>query len=189
MERTEYKDPPMELLDLRFDAKVLRRRAPRHKVVMCMPGIALSSSPHEYARLCCISTNFTQFIDTYDEAVKDYAMQSAGMKALAMFSSFYNDSDTLVPGESVFFAAVARNWKEGVKNGRSAFGWMDMDWTVWAERSYASKALRHLSHAEDPTLNITDRIKHLAAVYCNANILWHHCNFNWETPDEEVHEM
>ena len=68
-----------------------------------------------------------------------------------------------------FCAAMCENWQAGVKNGRQLNDWYFLKGEE-NKRKYESKILRHL-HGAKKTFG-EDRKKHLAAIACNANILW-----------------
>jgi hypothetical protein len=75
----------------------------------------------------------------------------------------------------MWLASIADNWARGIKGDRVAFNWMSMHWDTDVEDKYLAKALRHLAQA-DMAVNAENRIKHLAALFCNANILWRRCD-------------
>lgn len=70
--------------------------------------------------------------------------------------------------------AIADNWLLGIKGDRKAFDWHTMHWDDGTETLYIAKTVRHLVQA-DMALTLEDKIKHLAALFCNANILWRRC--------------
>lgn len=73
-----------------------------------------------------------------------------------------------------FLSAISANWASGLKDGRKAFDWMMMNWNMYVEGLYVAKTMRHLIQAD--TSQTPDLInKHLAALFCNANILWRRC--------------
>jgi hypothetical protein len=75
----------------------------------------------------------------------------------------------------MWLASIADNWANGIKGDRVAFNWMSMHWDTDVEARYLAKALRHLAQA-DMAGNAENRMKHLAALFCNANILWRRCD-------------
>ena len=75
-----------------------------------------------------------------------------------------------------FLAAMAECWSNGLQGTDEPFSWMRLlPWTADKENSYLSALMRHLAlyrRTRDP--------KHLAAVACNANILWHYARKSTE---------
>jgi len=67
-----------------------------------------------------------------------------------------------------FAAAMCDNMEDGLKDDRTVNGWKGMDWNVDLLEAYEAKILRHL-HA----WQTTGDVQHLAAIACNANIIWH----------------
>lgn len=67
-----------------------------------------------------------------------------------------------------FAAAMCNNFEEGIKGNRMPNGWKNMKPTPETMMRYRAKILRHL-HNYGTTGNPQD----LAAIACNANILWH----------------
>ena len=65
-----------------------------------------------------------------------------------------------------FAAAMCDNMEKGIKDGRKANGWKTMHPDIPA---YEAKILRHLREWQ----NTGDK-RHLAAIACDANIIWHH---------------
>jgi hypothetical protein len=74
----------------------------------------------------------------------------------------------LVPFD--FIAAMADNFERGLKDGRKAFDWKKIEWNDAETLKYFSKLMRHLMSAAEGKTDCD----HLAAVACNAAILWHH---------------
>jgi hypothetical protein len=69
-----------------------------------------------------------------------------------------------------FCAAMCRNWEAGIKDGRVANGWETLPRTNETRDRYVAKILRHLQrYVEQRGV----AVEHLAAIACNANILWH----------------
>jgi hypothetical protein len=66
-----------------------------------------------------------------------------------------------------FIEAMQENMSRGVKDGRKAHDWVDKDFD-WADDRFAA-IHRHLYKYSD-----TDNPKHLAAVACNAMMVWYH---------------
>ena len=73
-----------------------------------------------------------------------------------------------------FLDAMADCFHKGVKkDGRAFDDWKTMDWGDNMQLLYTSKLIGHMAkgiRGDDPH----ERRKHLAAVACNANIIWHH---------------
>jgi hypothetical protein len=69
-----------------------------------------------------------------------------------------------------FCAAMCRNWEAGIKEGRTANDWETLPQTNETRDRYAAKVLRHL-HEYVEQRGVA--AEHLAAIACNANILWH----------------
>ena len=70
-----------------------------------------------------------------------------------------------------FAAAMCENFAAGVAQDpdREPNGWQTMDWDSPTESLYEAKILRHLHEwrrTRDP--------RHLAAIACDANIIWTH---------------
>jgi hypothetical protein len=74
-----------------------------------------------------------------------------------------------------FLCAIADNWMDGIKDGRQAFGWMHIVWTDSVQCQYIAKTLRHFIESET-AVSTENRMKHLAALFANANILWRRCD-------------
>ncbi len=74
-----------------------------------------------------------------------------------------------------FLCAIADNWMDGIKDGRQAFGWMHIIWTDAVQCQYLAKTLRHFIESET-AISTDARMKHLAALFANANILWRRCD-------------
>lgn len=74
-----------------------------------------------------------------------------------------------------FLSAVADNWHYGVRGKRESFDWMRMRWDNNVSNAYVAKTLRHFIEADRATTQ-DDQLKHLAALFCNANILWRRCD-------------
>lgn len=164
-----YKAPPMELLDSRFDAEV-----------MSTPHL----SPGHMGR---------------SEWVKRYAVAQCPTKKAELMVNLGRGMIGLcqplgVDGEfpaSCFLGWVASVWMDGIKGDRFAFSWMHLKWSLTQQKTYVAKALRHLSVAEDPDRETVVRLRHAAAVYCNANILWHYSSIwpEWESTYEDMHKV
>jgi hypothetical protein len=69
-----------------------------------------------------------------------------------------------------FCAAMCRNWEAGIKDGRKANDWETLPQTNETRERYAAKIMRHL-HEYVEQRGVA--AEHLAAIACNANILWH----------------
>lgn len=72
-----------------------------------------------------------------------------------------------------FAAAMCGCWQAGIKDGRRANGWKNMEWTPDTEQEYKAKILRHLQayfNADSPK----EAQQHAVAIACDANILWFH---------------
>jgi hypothetical protein len=69
-----------------------------------------------------------------------------------------------------FCAAMCRNWEAGIKEGRTANDWETLPRTNETREQYAAKIMRHL-HEYVEQRGVA--VEHLAAIACNANILWH----------------
>jgi hypothetical protein len=69
-----------------------------------------------------------------------------------------------------FCAAMCRNWEAGIKEGRTANDWETLPRTNETRERYAAKIMRHL-HGYVEQRGVA--AEHLAAIACNANILWH----------------
>jgi hypothetical protein len=69
-----------------------------------------------------------------------------------------------------FAAAMCRNWEAGIKEGRTANDWETLPRTNETRERYAAKIMRHL-HEYVEQRGVA--AEHLAAIACNANILWH----------------
>ena len=69
---------------------------------------------------------------------------------------------------------MAKCFYAGIKGNRKAHDWQDIPNTIENRDKYLSKIVRHASkgYYSDPT-KLNEQRKHLAAVACNANILWH----------------
>lgn len=74
-----------------------------------------------------------------------------------------------------FMGAMDENWREGAdRPGRSPNDWKDIPWDEEQEQIYTHKLLRHFAQSRNLEMSTKQRRKHLAAVACNANILWYH---------------
>jgi hypothetical protein len=74
-----------------------------------------------------------------------------------------------------FLNSIADNWLEGIKDEREAFDWQKMEWTEAIELAYIAKTMRHFVQV-DMVVTLDERVQHLAALFCNANILWRRCS-------------
>ena len=145
------KYPAMELLDYDFHYAVTEADSE--------PNFPLWSAECYFGIVCYRSA-------TTEEAKRDAAIRVAQSVWEAA------ESDLSV---GAWLIAVASNWAGGVKDGRAPFGWLTMQWDHEMEAKYIAKTLRHFSLAETaPSLEI--KTKHLAALFCNANILWRRCS-------------
>jgi len=73
-----------------------------------------------------------------------------------------------------FIDAMAQEFFEGTKKkGRVWNDWKALNWSKEYELLYTAKLMGHLAKAVRAD-NPFDKKKHLAAVACNANILWFH---------------
>lgn len=71
-----------------------------------------------------------------------------------------------------FAAEMCGNWEKGVKGNRLPNDWESIEQTSENKDKYVAKILRHLQgyvESESPA----EMTQHLAAIACNANILWH----------------
>lgn len=59
------------------------------------------------------------------------------------------------------------------KKGRQRWDWKNIKWTDTQEILYTAKLVGHMAEGLRAE-TAEERKKHLAAVACNANILWHH---------------
>lgn len=73
-----------------------------------------------------------------------------------------------------FLDAMADCFYRGVrKNGRAFNDWKTRKWDNNLKLLYTSKLIGHVAKGIRAA-TAEERRKHLAAVACNANILWHH---------------
>lgn len=74
-----------------------------------------------------------------------------------------------------FIDAMADNFYNGVlqNTGRQHYDWKKLKWDHKWQLLYTSKLIGHLA-AANRAESAEDRKMHLAAVACNANILWYH---------------
>ena len=72
-----------------------------------------------------------------------------------------------------FVAAMEKCFAAGNKNDRKPNDWRDMPYTKNTHDVYLSKILRHAASSYSGTFSGETKRQHLAAVACNANILWH----------------
>lgn len=147
----EIKKPPAELLDPEFHAAVADNKS--------------------------ISTFDTWTADCYDAILQYYkspALDDKKRAAIRIGQTSWEAAESCVSIGRVL-SAIADNWMEGIKGSRKAFDWRTMPWDNSVEEAYLAKTLRHLVQS-DMALTLDDKIKHLAALFCNANILWRRCD-------------
>lgn len=145
------KKPPAELFDPEFHCAVARNKA--------------------------ISSFDTWIADCYDAILQYFrstALEDKRKAAIRIGQTAWEAAETDVSIGRIL-SAIANNWYDGIKGGREAFDWMKMNWDHSVEEVYIAKTLRHLVQA-DMSFTLTDKIKHLAALFCNANILWRRCD-------------
>jgi hypothetical protein len=65
---------------------------------------------------------------------------------------------------------MCENWQSGIKNDRTANDWKKYKITQPNIDVYEGALMRHLHGAKKTSGK--ERQKHLAAIACNANILW-----------------
>jgi hypothetical protein len=70
-----------------------------------------------------------------------------------------------------FMGAMATCFKGGIKDGRKAFDWMLIKPDTENAQKYRGKILRHLLDAA-LTEDMPRAMQHMAAIACDANILW-----------------
>jgi hypothetical protein len=70
-----------------------------------------------------------------------------------------------------FCAAMCENFQEGLTGDRVENGWKSLKSTTENLNKYEGALMRHFHLAKKAVLS-EDRKKHLAAIACNANILW-----------------
>ena len=150
MHLTDNKQPETGLLDLEFHAEV-------EVLDLSMDFDTWSAD--------CYNALVMYRRATSVEAKKAYCVRAA--------QSAKEAAEIIVP-TGVWLSSIADNWRDGIRGSRIAFNWMNMRWDTDVEAKYLAKALRHLSQA-DMACNAESRINHLAAVFCNANILWRRC--------------
>ena len=63
--------------------------------------------------------------------------------------------------------------KGSTKDGRAYFDWKRLKWNPDLKLLYTSKLIGHMANGIRAN-TAKERREHLAAVACNANILWHH---------------
>lgn len=133
-------------------------------------------------------TGFSTWLNDCYDAILTYisapVISEKKKAALRIARSAWEAADSKV-GIGVFLAAISDNWSNGVKNHREPFDWIDMEWNPQVESIYMAKTLRHLVQA-DLARNSEIHIKHLAALFCNANILWRRCD-DLHMEDEPCH--
>lgn len=59
------------------------------------------------------------------------------------------------------------------KQGRQYWDWKNIKWSNEQKLLYTAKLIGHMAKSIRAETS-EERLKHLAAVACNANILWHH---------------
>jgi len=64
-------------------------------------------------------------------------------------------------------------WVGTFKHGRAYDDWKRLKWNDRLQLLYTSKLIGHMAKGIRGD-NVQEKRKHLAAVACNANILWHH---------------
>jgi hypothetical protein len=72
-----------------------------------------------------------------------------------------------------FLQAMEKCFAAGNKNGRKPNDWKDREYTKNLHDVYLSKIMRHAASSYSGTFTGETKREHLAAVACNANILWH----------------
>jgi hypothetical protein len=72
-----------------------------------------------------------------------------------------------------FAAAMCHSWQLGVKHGRTANDWQHLPRTDETRDRYVAKILRHLQGYVEAGDDRAVKCEHLAAIACDANILWH----------------
>ena len=147
---TTFKAPATELIDLEFHAAVIADTS--------------------------ISTFDTWMADCY-HAIMQYSecvsMDDKKTAALRIGRTAWEAAEAKI-STGFFLNAICENWMDGIRDGRSAFDWQQMGWNTVVEKKYIAKTLRHFIHAEID-VPLGSQTKHLAALYCNANILWRQC--------------
>lgn len=118
----------------------------------------------------------TWMADCYDAIMVYYRVKTSKEKraaAVRIAACVWEASENLL-SIGRFLNAIADNWLDGIKDERIAFGWQDMHWDKSVEMAYVAKALRHFVQVDMAT-TADEKIQHLAALFCNANILWRRC--------------
>jgi len=84
-----------------------------------------------------------------------------------------NDFTRGLAGIWYFYDDMLDVFDRGVKNGREFGDWQRLNWDKTYEQLYEAKLIGHFAQAMRSD-SAADKCKHLAAVACNACILWYH---------------
>lgn len=156
---TAFKMPPMELLDLGFHAKVWPNSRRE------------TDGPAKKSNL--LHTMETHLFHTGNLGVVPEVLvytEVVGRTAVQLFNLLCLERK--LP-ENGFPQFISECWYRGLKNGRNPFCWTRMAWDKQIQGEKVAKALRHLSKVDNSCYSITEQFQHLAAVFCNSNIIWY----------------
>lgn len=114
--------------------------------------------------------SYESWMDDCYDSIMQFIIQSTTCSALYIGKSAMEAGETIC-SIGYFTNAIVENWQRGLKDGREPFDWRTMPWDKDVEYKYLSKSIRHFIMA-DLAISQDEKIKHLAALFCNANILW-----------------
>lgn len=143
----DFKDPPMELLDLEFLAR------------------AVTNTPANVAE----HDPLIWFFTWYATGVSEQLLTCANiiLRSLASIDADGDGIDRLL--------LISTVWEKGLKNGRAPKDWQGLNPSGEVCDRYCYKFLRHYSKAiQTAEINTDKQAWHLASALCNLNILWFH---------------